>query len=212
MSELIVYDCEQGTSEWFAARLGIPTASEFATVLAKGRGGGESVTRRKYLLTLAAQRLTGEVVQTWAGNEHTERGHAMEDDARRLYAFQNDADPQLVGFMRRGEAGASPDSLVGANGLIEIKSKLPHLHLDVIERDRLPPEHVAQVQGQLWISGRDWCDFVSYWPKLPIFIKRVERDEEYIKALAQAVADFNGEVEAIVAKYDPEYNAMEKAA
>ena len=212
MSELIVYDCEQGTSEWFAARLGIPTASEFATVLAKGRGGGESVTRRKYLLTLAAQRLTGEVVQTWAGNEHTERGHAMEDDARRLYAFQNDADPQLVGFMRRGEAGASPDSLVGDNGLIEIKSKLPHLHLDVIERDRLPPEHVAQVQGQLWISGRDWCDFVSYWPKLPIFIKRVERDEEYIKALAQAVADFNGEVEAIVAKYDPEYNAMEKAA
>lgn len=212
MSDLIVYDCEQGTPEWFAARLGIPTASEFSTVLAKGRGGGESVTRRKYLLTLAAQRLTGEVVQTWAGNEHTERGHAMEDDARRLYAFQNDADPQLVGFMRRGEAGASPDSLVGANGLIEIKSKLPHLHLDVIERDRLPPEHVAQVQGQLWISGRDWCDFVSYWPKLPIFIKRVERDEEYIKALAQAVADFNGEVEAIVAKYDPEYNAMEKAA
>ena len=212
MSELIVYDCEQGTSEWFAARLGIPTASEFATVLAKGRGGGESVTRRKYLLTLAAQRLTGEVVQTWAGNEHTERGHAMEDDARRLYAFQNDADPQLVGFMRRGEAGASPDSLVGDNGLIEIKSKLPHLHLDVIERDRLPPEHVAQVQGQLWISGRDWCDFVSYWPKLPIFIKRVERDEKYIKTLAQAVADFNGEVEAIVAKYDPEYNAMEKAA
>ena len=181
-------------------------------MLAKGRGGGESVTRRKYLLTLAAQRLTGEVVQTWAGNEHTERGHAMEDDARRLYAFQNDADPQLVGFMRRGEAGASPDSLVGANGLIEIKSKLPHLHLDVIERDRLPPEHVAQVQGQLWISGRDWCDFVSYWPKLPIFIKRVERDEKYIKTLAQAVADFNGEVEAIVAKYDPEYNAMEKAA
>lgn len=212
MSELIVYDCEQGTPEWFAARLGIPTASEFSTVLAKGRGGGESVTRRKYLLTLAAQRLTGEVVQTWAGNEHTERGHAMEDDARRLYAFQNDAEPQLVGFMRRGEAGASPDSLIGDSGLLEIKSKLPHLHLDVIERDRLPPEHVAQVQGQLWVSGREWCDFVSYWPKLPIFIKRVERDEEYIKTLAQAVADFNGEVAAIVAKYDPEYNAMEKAA
>lgn len=198
-----IFTCEQNSPEWFAARMGIPTASEFSTVMAKGKGGGDSVTRRKYMLTLAAQIITGEYVQTWAGNEHTERGHAMEDEARQFYAFQRDADPQRVGFMRNGRAGASPDSLVGESGLLEIKTKLPHLHLDVLEKDRLPPEHVAQVQGQLWISGRDFCDFVSYWPKLPLFVKRVERDEAYIATLAQAVSDFNGELDAIVSKYQP---------
>jgi hypothetical protein len=204
VTDLRIYDCEQNSPEWFEARRGIPTASEFATVLAKGRGGGESVTRRKYLLTLAGQILTGEIVQAWEGNHHTERGHAMEDEARTLYAFQRDEEPELVGFMRRGRAGASPDSTVGKDGLVEIKSKMPHLQLEVLEQDRLPPEHVAQVQGQLWVSGREWCDFVSYWPKLPLFVKRVERDEAYIEKLAQAVADFNGELDAIVRKYAPE--------
>lgn len=203
MSELLIHDCAQNSPEWFAARMGVPTASEFSTVMAKGRGGGDSVTRRKYMLTLAAQIITGEFVQAWAGNEHTERGHAMEDEARQLYAFQRDAYPERVGFMRRGRAGASPDSTVGGNGLLEIKTKLPHLQLEVLEQDRLPPEHVAQVQGQIWVSGRDFCDFVSYWPKLPLFVKRVERDDAYIANLAQAVADFNGELDAIVAKYAP---------
>jgi len=203
MSELIILDCEQNSPEWFEARRGIPTASEFATVLAKGRGGGESVTRRKYLLTLAGQIITGEIVKAWEGNEHTERGHAIEDDARQFYAFQTDADPQRVGFMRCGRIGASPDSTLGDSGLLEIKTKLPHLQLEVLEQDRLPPEHVAQVQGQLLVSGREFCDFVSYWPKLPLFVKRVERDEVYIASLAQAVADFLGELDAIVAKYAP---------
>lgn len=210
MSDLIIYDCAQGSPEWFECRRGIPTASEFATVLAKGRGGGESVTRRKYLFTLAAQILTGEIVQAWEGNEHTERGKALEDEARQLYAFSTDVDVLPVGFMRSGRAGCSPDSLVGVAGLLEIKTKLPHLHLDVLEQDRLPPEHVAQVQGQLWVSDAEWCDFVSYWPKLPLFVKRVERDDAYIATLAQAVADFNGELDAIVAKYSPE--EMRKAA
>lgn len=201
MNDLEIFDCEQNSPEWFAARMGIPTASEFSTVMARGRGGGESVTRRKYLLTLAAQRLTGEYVQTWAGNEHAERGHAMENDARQAYAFLRDADPQRVGFMRRLRAGASPDSMLGLDGLLEIKTKLPHLHLEALEQDRLPPEHVAQVQGQLWVSGRAYCDFVSYWPKLPLLVKRVERDDAYIATLAQAVADFNGELDAVVRKY-----------
>ena len=201
MSELIIFDCEQNSDAWFEARRGIVTASEFATVLAKGRGGGDSLTRRKYLLSLVAQILTGETVPIWAGNDHSERGHALEDEARSLYAFQCDADPLRVGFMRRGRAGASPDSLLGDSGLLEVKTKLPHLQLEVLEQDRLPPEHVAQIQGQLWVSGRDHCDFVSYWPKLPLFVKRVLRDEAYIATLAQAVADFNGELDAIVAKY-----------
>lgn len=198
---LEIFDCEQGSPEWFAARRAVVTASEFATVLAKGRGGGESATRRKYLLVLAGEAITGEVADKWEGNRHTERGKLLEPEARDAYALITGADPVQVGFMRRGGAGASPDSLVGEDGLLEIKTKLPHLQLECLEADRLPPEHVAQVQGQLWISGRQWCDFVSYWPGLPIFIKRVERDDAYIAALSVAVNDFIAELSAIVSKY-----------
>jgi len=199
--QLEVFDCEQGSPEWFNARRAIVTASEFATVMAKGRSGGESVTRRKYLLTLAGEAITGEVADKWEGNRHTERGKLLEPEAREAYAFIAGVDPLQVGFMRRGGAGASPDSLVGSDGLLEIKTKLPHLQLDCLEADRLPPEHIAQVQGQLWISGRQWCDFVSYWPGLPIFIKRVHRDEAYIAGLSVAVNEFIAELSAIVNKY-----------
>lgn len=193
---LLIFDCAQNTPEWHAARRGIPTASKFSDVLAKGQG----VTRKKYLYTLAGEILTGECAEGFT-NAHMERGHAMEDDARQMYAFMHDAEPVLVGFMRRGRVGASPDSLIGGDGLLEIKTKLPHLQLECLERGKLPPEHVAQVQGQLWVSGRSFCDFVSYWPRMPLFHVSVERDEAYIKTLAQAVDDFLGELDAIVSKY-----------
>lgn len=190
--------CDQGTPEWHAARLGIPTASCFAKVLAKGEGK----TRRRYLLDLAAERLTGEVAEGYT-NAHMERGHALEDEARQLYAFRHDAEPQRVGFVRcdTHRAGASPDSLLGDDGVLEIKTRLGALQLDLLESGRLPPEHRAQVQGQLLITGRPWCDFVSYWPRLPLFVTRVERDEKYLTTLAQELADFNGELDALVAKY-----------
>ncbi len=193
---LEIFDCEQGTDSWFAARLGVPTASNFASILAKGEGK----TRRTYLLKLAAEAITGEVSESYS-NSHMERGHIMEADARNLYAFAHDVEPELVGFMRRGRAGASPDSLIGSDGLLEIKSKLGHLLLDVLDKGKLPTEHVAQVQGQLWVSGRAWCDFVAYWPKLPLFHVRVERDEAYIATLSQAVADFVGELDSYIERY-----------
>ena len=198
---LEIFYCQQGSPEWFDARRAVVTASEFATVIAKGRGGGESVTRRKYLLTLAGEAITGEVADKWEGNRHTERGKLLEPEARDAYALITGADPVQIGFMKRGGAGASPDSLIGEHGLLEIKTKLPHLQLECLEADRLPPKHAAQVQGQLWISGRQWCDFVSYWPGLPIFIKRVERDEAYIAGLSVAVDEFLAELSAIVRKY-----------
>jgi len=194
--DLEIFNCEQGSESWFECRRAIPTASRFSDVLAKGQG----ITRRKYLLTLAGEAITGEVAESYS-NAHMERGHAMEADARNLYAFAHDVEPELVGFMRRGRAGASPDSLIGADGLLEIKSKLPALHLDVLDKGRLPPEHVAQCQGQLWVSGREWLDFVSYWPKLPLFCVRVERDEAYIATLSQAVADFVGELDSYIERY-----------
>lgn len=194
---LDVFDFEQNSPEWIAARLGVPTASAFADVLAKGEGK----TRGKYLRVLAGEILTGDPNPDRYENDNMKRGHAMEDDARALYAFQFDADPVPVGFMRRGRVGASPDRLIGDDGLLEVKTKFPHLLLDVLERDRLPPEHVAQVQGQLWVSGREWCDFIAYWPKMPLFCTRVYRDEDYIRNLADQVAVFVADLDALVSKY-----------
>lgn len=192
-----IFDCEQGTPEWFAARLGIPTASEFHTVMAKGVKGGESLTRKAYLHKLAGEILTGETVEGFS-NSHMERGKSMEDEARDLYAFMTDSDPVRVGFIRNDLAGASPDSLIGDDGGLEIKTKLPHLQIDVLFRGDLPPEHKAQVQGCLWIAEREWWDFASYWPKLPLFKTRVYRDEQYIDTIAKAVGQFNEELAAIV--------------
>jgi len=196
---LEIFNCEQGSVEWFAARAGIPTASEFDTVMAKGKGGGESKTRRTYMLKLIGERLTGEPMQHFS-NAHTERGHEMEPEARDLYVMLTEIDVERVGFIRRGNAGCSPDSLIGNDGMLEIKTKLPHLQLDVILSDELPSEHRAQCQGQLWIAEREWVDFVSYWPGLPLFAKRVFRDEDYIKKLAEAVRVFNDELEETMAK------------
>lgn len=199
MMELQIFDCEQGSPEWHSCRCGIPTASEFSTVLAKGRGGGESVTRRKYLLTLIGQRLTGKVEEGYT-NGHMERGKTMEEEARDLYSMVADIEPQRVGFMRRGDAGASPDSLIGTDGLLEIKTKLPHLQLECLLSDQVPTEHVAQIQGQLWIAAREWVDFVSYWPGIKLFRKRVYRDEAYIAKLKVAVDEFNNELLELLEK------------
>ncbi|MDH0869712.1 lambda exonuclease family protein [Agrobacterium pusense] len=188
-----VFDFEQGEEEWFKARMGIPTASKFATVMAKGEGK----TRSEYMRKLAGEILTGEPQEAFS-NGHTERGNAMEDEARQHYAFIEVAEIQRVGFIRNGNKGASPDSLVGNNGGLEIKTALPHIQIDRLERDRLPPEHKAQVQGNLWLSEREWWDFVSYWPKLPILTVRVYRDEDYIKTMADEIDRFNDELAALV--------------
>lgn len=190
-----VIECEQGTPEWHQCRAGLPTASEFATVMAKGRSGGDSVTRRKYMLTLLGEVLTGEVVEGYS-NGHMERGKVMEQEARDLYQFRTSNELKQVGFVRNDElvAGASPDSLIAEDGLLEIKTAIPHIQLDRLMSDTLPAEHKAQVQGQLLVTGREWVDFISYWPKLPLFRIQVGRDEPYLATLKQAIADFNGEL------------------
>jgi hypothetical protein len=225
-----VFDVEQGTEEWHRCRAGIPTASEFSTVMAQGgtdghlpqnimdamvktgctteqlaaavkaakkKYGNAAATRMTYMRKLAGEILTGEVVDGFS-SAHTERGHSMEDEARETYAFVESAEINRVGFIRNGKKGASPDSLVGANGGLEIKTALPHIQIDRLERNRLPPEHRAQVQGNLWLSEREWWDFVSYWPRLPVLTVRVYRDEDYIREMAGEIDRFNDELYALV--------------
>jgi hypothetical protein len=201
-----IFDCEQGSPEWFACRRGIPTASEFDTILAKGRGGGESKTRRTYMLKLLGERLTGEPMYSYS-NEHMERGKEMEAEARDLYVFMRDVETRRVGFVRNGDVGCSPDSLIADAGMLEIKTKLAHLQLEVLLDDDLPSEHKAQVQGQLWVAEREWVDFVSYWPRLPLFIKRVYRDEVYIAKLKTAVGQFEEELGELLERIGPKAKA-----
>lgn len=199
---LEIIDCEQNSPEWYRARMGIPTASEFKTIIGIKKDAREKVTRRTYMLKLAGELITGEPMESYS-NDHMERGKAMEDEARNLYAFMTDAEPKRVGFIRNGPKGCSPDSLIddpilGKRGMLEIKTKLAHLTIDCLLKDEFPSEHRAQCQGALWVAEREWIDICVYWPKLPLFVKRAYRDEAFIKDLGQAVDDFNSELAEMV--------------
>lgn len=184
-----VYDCEQGSAEWMACRLGIPTASMFSAILAKGEGK----TRRKYLLQLAAEVITGEPLESYS-NQFMDRGKAMEADAREFYGFTRNVEPQCVGFIRNGDKGCSPDSLIGDAGMLEIKTQRPDLLIETLLKDGFPPEHKAQCQGGLWVAEREWIDICVYWPGIPKLIKRAPRDETYIANLASEVSRFSDEL------------------
>ena len=199
MSKIEIIDCEQGSPEWFQARLGIPTASKFATVMASGRGGAESKTRLDYMCDLAGEIITGNPTESYS-NPFMERGKEQEDEARRLYSFEKDADLTRVGFVRNGAKGCSPDSLIGEKGALEVKSTMARLLIKIMMRGDYPPEHKAQCQGTLWVTEREWIDIAIYCPKMPLFVERIYRDEPYIQQIAGAVADFNIELRQMVAK------------
>ncbi len=196
-----IIDCEQGSPEWFQARLGLPTASEFKTVLAQGKAS-ESKTRRTYVYKLAGEIITGEPMEGFS-NANMERGKAMEPEARAYYQMRTGNEIMRVGFIRNGNAGCSPDALVPnifGKGALEIKTAFPHILGDILLRNEFPPEHKAQCQGALWIAERDWIDLVIYWPRMPTFVKRAYRDENYIKHLAEQVEVFNDDLAHIVAR------------
>lgn len=191
----IFRDLEQGTDAWRQVRSGIPTASAFKSLLAKGEGK----TRATYMKKLAGEVITGQPAENFT-NSYTDRGHAVEDEARNLYAFVSGQEPEQVGFIRNGNKGVSPDSLIGASGMLEIKSQAPHLLIDTLLADKFPSEHVAQCQGALWVAEREWIDLVVYFPGMPVFTKRAHRDEAYIRDLSKAVDIFNAELAELVAK------------
>lgn len=202
-----IIDCEQGSPEWHQVRLGIPTASMFSAVLAKGEGK----TRRAYMNKLAAEIITGEIGEIYT-NQVMERGKAMEAEARSFYAFMTDAEPRLIGFVKNQWVGWSPDSFIGETGALEIKTQRADLLIDTILKDEFPPEHRAQCQGGLWVGEREWIDLCVYWPKMPTFVKRAYRDEAYIKTLASELMRFQSELDELVARIRRYGEPVEKAA
>ena len=216
-----ILDCEQRSEEWFRARLGIPTASEFGAVLGGGRGAEAAKARRTYMYTLAGERMTEAPAEDFDTGA-MRRGRAMEPAVRAMYELMADETVRSVGFIRierpAGAVGASPDGLVGEDGLLEIKTIIPRLLIPLLlhespegRAEALRAKHRPQVQGQLWISGREWCDLMLYWPRMPPLIQRIDRDERYIASLAEGVDRFNLELASLVetlrnfgtAGYDP---------
>lgn len=193
---------EQRTDEWYAARLGRATASNFGKVLAKIKTG-EAADRRNYRAQLVIERLTGNRQEGYS-NAAMQWGTEQEPFARIAYMADRGVDVQEVGFIQHSTlmAGCSPDGLIATDGLIEIKCPVSATHIETLKTQHMPLEHMPQVQGQMWIAGREWCDFVSYDPRMPeklqMFVQRIPRDDQYIKALAFEVERFLEEVAAEV--------------
>jgi hypothetical protein len=196
-----ILNMPQGSPEWLAARLGRVTMSELKALLVKGKGpGGLGAGAITYMHQLIGERITGEPAEPFQGNAHTRRGHELEGVARTLYCdATGEPQPQEVGLILNHDVGYSPDSLVGANGLLEIKTKLPKFQIEVLLNGEIPDEHLPQCQGGLWVSEREWIDFVSYWPGMPLFIKRAYRDDIMIRTIAERVEAFHEEMERRIA-------------
>lgn len=198
MSVQIFEDVEQGSDAWRELRAGLPTASEFHDVMAKpGPKGGIAKGRQKLMWRLAGEILTGEPEDTYH-NADMQRGNDREPEARDWYAFDQDVQPQRVAFIRNGNCGCSPDSLIGDDGLLEIKDAKPSVQIERLIDGTLPSEHKAQCQGQLMVSGRQWVDFLSHSRGLPPLLIRVKRDEAYIAELRAGVDRFVAELEVLV--------------
>lgn len=194
-----VFDCQQNTDEWYRLRAGIPTASCFDKVLAKGKGNSPSQVRSQYMRQLAGEILTGEPGENFQTAAMI-RGHAMEAEARNYYALMYDAHPMLIGFVKNDGIGCSPDALLANDGLLEIKTHKPSILVEMLLRDDFPSEHKAQCQGALWVTEREWCDLICYWPNMPTCIHRAYRDEPYIATLVEEVTRFTDELQTMVAR------------
>lgn len=207
----------QGSADWHQARLGKVTASKVADVVARTKSG-YAATRSNYAAQLIIERLTGEPTEGFA-NDAMRWGTEKEPEARRAYAFRTDNDVEEIAFVdhpRISMSGASPDGLVGSLGLVEIKCPNTATHLDTLLSGKPPAKYVTQMMWQMACTGREWCDFVSYDPRLPeelrVFIHRVEADVEEIERLETEVVAFLAEIDARISDLNQRYGAMKDAA
>lgn len=205
MTEII-----QGSPEWFAIRLGKVTASRVSDVVARTKTG-PAASRANYMGQLIAERLTGEVAPTYVSPE-MQWGTDQEPHARSAYEFRADATVEQIAFVDHptiANSGASPDGLIGSDGLLEIKCPNTSTHIDTLLGRAMPGKYLTQVQWQMACTGRQWCDFVSFDPRMPemmsLFIVRVPRNDELIADLEKQVREFIAEVDRKVGELKAQY-------
>lgn len=207
----------QGSPEWKALRCGKVTASRVADVVAKTQKGAYGATRANYLAQLIAERLTGTPAETYT-NAAMQHGVDTEPEARAAYEFYQGATVEQVAFVphpKIDQAGASPDGLVGEDGLVEIKCPNTATHLETLLGQAVPAKYADQMQFQMACTGRQWCDFVSYDPRMPehmrLFVRRVARDDKRIDFLETEVAGFLLEMAVKLAELNRVYGEKEAA-
>jgi putative phage-type endonuclease len=208
---------EQGTAEWHQERLGKVTASRVADVIAKTKTGW-GASRANYMAELLVERLTGNPTETYT-NAAMQWGTETEPLARAAYEFLRDAEITAVGFVPHAKiimSGASPDGLIAADGLIEIKCPNSATHIDTLLGGSTPGKYRTQMQWQMACTGRAWCDFVSFDPRLPaelqMFVRRVERDDKEIAELEACVVGFLAELDGKLTALQARASGQAKAA
>lgn len=195
----------QGSPEWFAARLGKVTASRVSDVVAKTKTGW-GAGRANYMADLIVERLTGNPTEGFI-NTAMQWGIDTEPQALAAYEFRHDCEVTEVGFVLHPlitDSGASPDGLVGSDGLIELKCPNTATHIDTLLSGAVPGKYLSQMQWQMACTERKWCDFVSFDPRLPetmrLFVRRVPRDDALIAGLENDIRDFLDEMAKKIAK------------
>lgn len=202
---------DQRTDEWFLARIGKVTASRVADLMAKTKSGPSAASRANLMADLICERLTGQRQEGFT-SAAMQWGTDTEPQARAAYEFMTDAAVVETGLCLHpviADFGASPDGLVGDDGLLEIKCPNSAAHIETLLIGEAPAKYNAQMQAQMSCTGREWCDFVSFDPRLPadmqIFIKRVHRDEDFIWKMEAEVSAFLTELtqklDALRARY-----------
>ncbi len=208
---------EQGSAEWLAQRLGKVTASRVSDMMARTKSGW-GASRANYAAQLVAERLTGVSPESFT-NGAMQWGTEHEPLARAAYEFRTDATVEQVGFIDHptvAMSGASPDGLVGDEGLVEIKCPNTATHIDTLLSGTIPDKYVMQMTWQMACTGRQWCDFVSFDPRLPenmsLFVKRLARNGEEIEKLENEALLFLNDVEATVRALRQRYGDERLAA
>lgn len=194
----------QGSDEWFSARLGKVTGSRIADLMAQTKSG-PSASRKNYLAQLVCERLTGEREETFKSAAMI-HGTETEPQARSAYEFMHDSEVTEVGFVDHPGiemSGCSPDGLVGDRGMIEIKCPMSATHIETLLTGKIDGKYLKQMQWNMACADREWCDFVSFDPRLPaemqLWTYRVSRDAEAAAEIEEAVASFLAELDQTVA-------------
>lgn len=204
-------NASQQSEEWFAARLGKVTASRVADVIARTKTG-PSASRANYMAELVAERLTGARGETYT-NAAMQWGTDNEPEARLAYEFRHDVTVEQVGFIAHPSiemSGASPDGLVAADGLVEIKCPNTATHIETLLTGTIPAKYETQMLWQMACTGRAWCDFASFDPRLPeemrLFVKRFARDDARIAEMEEQVREFLFELDTTVRRLSERYS------
>ena len=208
---------EQGTAEWLAERVGRVTASRMADLMARTKIG-YGASRTNYMAELVAERLTGQPAERFS-NDAMRWGTEQEPHARAAYEFVTGVSVEQVGFISHpviADAGASPDGLVGDHGLVEIKAPNTATHIDTLLSETVADKYIKQMHWQMACTGRLWCDFVSFDPRLPpsmqLFVQRVPCRADLVADMESEVRSFLAELSAKVAALQSRYGVTAEAA